>query len=123
MTAKHTPGPWCVWDGPAYVGGGRDLCIGAGDTWLANMDHRDCVRRDEHTDAYTTCGPEDDAAICTIDTEITEEQEANARLIAAAPELLEACRLAFAYFDDEDFSPGYVRKMLSETIAKAEGRS
>lgn len=30
-----TSGPWCIWDGPAYVGGGHDLCIGApNDVWI-----------------------------------------------------------------------------------------
>lgn len=37
---KATKGPWKQWRGPQYVGGGEDICIGAGDTWLANMDHR-----------------------------------------------------------------------------------
>lgn len=85
-----TAGPWYVWDGVEYMGGGRDLCIGAGPTWLANMDHRCCERRPEHMEAYghgsQECAAEPDAAICSVDSEITIEQEANANFIARARE-------------------------------------
>jgi hypothetical protein len=103
--AKHTAGPWQVWSGPSYVGGGADLCIGAGETWLANMDHRNCInserhvcggdfepcKREKNTDICSTvgcrCGD-----VCPEENHISEEQMANARLIASAPELLEALR-------------------------------
>lgn len=85
----HTPGPWSVWEGPLYVGGGADLCIGAGEEWLANMDHRQprCAQILEN-------GHDDEACdICTIDSgHITDEQRANAALIAAAPDMLAALR-------------------------------
>lgn len=129
--SKHTPGPWCIWDGPSYVGGGRDLCIGAGKTWLANMDHRNCENRDCHigTCKNSPCAGEPHTSICTIDTEITEEQEANARLIAAAPELLAACIAASRTMNalgdlgDETYKP--LRKahaIVLAAIAMAEGR-
>jgi hypothetical protein len=35
-----TDGPWDVWEGPEYKGGGADFCIGSGPSWLANMDRR-----------------------------------------------------------------------------------
>jgi len=48
-----------------------------------------------------------------------EEYRANARLIAAAPELLEACK-HFVAGGEARFMPGYV--YAKEAIAKAEGQ-
>ena len=118
----HTPGPWKVWDGPAYVGGGRDLFIGAGKQWLVNMDHR-----------RTTCGldhPLDDwdgdsCDICSVDgPEITAEQEANACLIAAAPDLLEALSTARTLIDDPDLVMDTREALdpIDKAIAKARGQ-
>lgn len=87
-----TSGPWCVWDGPEYVGGGRDLCIGSGgDKWIANMDERNCrtldqskAHGDEH-DAPDVC------PICSLGSDdITKEQRGTADFIAAARTLLPA---------------------------------
>jgi hypothetical protein len=39
------------------------------------------------------------ASVYPMETEAPEENAANARLIAAAPDLLEACRLLTAYHD------------------------
>ena len=112
-----TPGPWEVWDGPEYQGGGRDLCIGAGEKWLFNMEHRNCEARDHHwglcklepstgiADTGQTC-PEclSDEKLkvgppfpdCQHAEIITTEQRANADLIAAArthwPLVLKALR-------------------------------
>lgn len=66
MDAKHTPGPWAVYDGP------RDRA------------------------ELTVCTVERSGQILTVAdcrqlTIPPRQQEANARLIAAAPELLEAC--------------------------------
>lgn len=101
----HTPGPWEVWDGPEYVGGGADLCIGAGEDWLANMDHRNCVNREAHLCGgdIPPCKSEPNTSICStsgcrctdecqVENHITEEQRANAHLIAAAPELYDEAR-------------------------------
>lgn len=90
---KFTPGPWKIWEGPSYVGGGADLCIGAGETWLFNMDHRNCVNRIEHNKP-TKCAVEEDTDIASCEWQdvITMEQRANARLIAAAPELYEGLK-------------------------------
>ena len=81
LCAKATPEPWQVWRGPEYSGGGEDICIGAGEKWLANMDHRQprCpqVLENGHFD--------DQCDICTIDaTPITEEEIGNSNYIAAA---------------------------------------
>lgn len=87
-----TKGPWCVWDGPAYVGGGHDLCIGSGgDKWIANMDERNCrtldqskAHGDEH-DAPDVC------PICSLSADdITKEQRGTADFIAASRTLLPA---------------------------------
>jgi hypothetical protein len=88
----HTPGPWSVWDGPSYVGGGRDLCIGAGEDWLANMAAPECRRPNIGPDGSHCALRHSHVDICVIDPEITAVQEANARLIAAAPELLAEVR-------------------------------
>ncbi len=55
-----------------------------------------------------------------------KEQEANARLIAAAPDLIEACKHALTIvneYDETSFAGTIVlRRMLEASIAKAEGR-
>jgi hypothetical protein len=88
-----TPGPWHVWDGPLYVGGGADLCIGAGDEWLANMDHRyganyaERLDHDPATHAEIFGEGKDGKAgcrICSINEEATIEQQNNANFIAHA---------------------------------------
>lgn len=82
-----TPGPWDLWRGPQYVGGGEDICIGAGKEWLANMDHRRPVCKNTLSPGHR----DDECDICTIDSgEISREQLANARLIASAPDQFEA---------------------------------
>jgi len=82
-----TPGPWGLWRGPQYVGGGEDICIGAGKEWLANMDHR----RPSCQNVLSPGHMDDECDICSIDSgEISREQLANAHLIVAAPELFEA---------------------------------
>ena len=54
----------------------------------------------------------------------TEESQANARLIASAPELLEACKWAYDAlkpFSKEPLEKSGI-KMLEQAIAKAEGK-
>jgi len=81
-----TEGPWNVWDGPSYVGGGADLCIGAGEEWLANMDHRTAGTRCScpSVDILSIVEDEEDA------DNITTEQRGTARFIAASITLLPA---------------------------------
>jgi len=78
-----TKGPWAIWKGPEYEGGGADLCIGAGETWLANMDHRvpRCPQILDNGHLSNECD------ICSIDGGIiTDEQRANAELIKNSPD-------------------------------------
>lgn len=114
-----TPGPWSIWNGPAYTGGGADLCIGAGDLWLANMDrrHPDC-------DGYRADGPlhyENECDICELGSGvITKEQRANAHLIAAAPEMYAALKNALSEFADE--YPEWAIPVI-ESLERARGES
>ena len=48
------------------------------------------------------------------------QNEANARLIAAAPELLEALQLVYANAGE---SPEWIRARIDSAISKAEGRA
>ena len=91
--AAATPGPWKIWNGPEYCGGGADLCIGAGETWLANMDHRYGIDREKRVEHDHEVGigqiVHDDPSncdICSISDEVTREQRANAELISHAPQ-------------------------------------
>lgn len=102
-TAQHTPGPWTYDKGDDYV---RENATGY------------CLARvfedSEHPDPkYTEQLP----------------QEANARLIAAAPELLEALKRAVTEtidaFKDDPIGQEYTSGWLSEAcaaIAKAMGQ-
>ena len=90
MTTKHTPGPW-------HIDGGtnskNDLFI-----WKVG----------EYYGGH---------AIATVHGEIQEDEAANARLIAAAPDLLKACKQALR----ETFKPGTdpLIKQLKAVITKA----
>ena len=94
MTTKHTPGPWFTWEGGVYAG-------------------RPKVKKRGELSGY-------DAKICEMDDMdgTARSRKANARLIAAAPDLLEACRSA--WWNSLDL-PESVREMLSAAIAKATG--
>jgi hypothetical protein len=56
---------------------------------------------------------------------IGEIREATATLMAAAPELLNACESALSFIDDygdpEAYQDGEIRKALKRAIAKAKG--
>jgi len=84
LREKATKGPWKVWDGPDYVGGGRDLCIGSGETWLVNMDHRRCQNQAHHIGCHDDgCKLEGDADVCSVGDSVTAEQKSTAGFIAA----------------------------------------
>ena len=87
---KHTPGPWRLL--PPTNGIDRNWRVtDSGDTFVAH--------------------------VFGFNHAVDEQSKINARLIAAAPELLEACKAAAKQFDEK--SP--VGRILSDAIAKAEG--
>ena len=107
--SKHTPGPWFVDE--AYPTQ-WDICKEHEDDWLVLFQ-------------FTP-------AIENIDNILTDEDKANARLTAAAPELLEALLNALPYVEDviidkhqlACFKPGVVEghvKSIRAAIAKATG--
>ena len=98
--SKHTPGPWFVEDNDRAISSNA-----ATDIALVNMAN---IR-------YGWDGP---------DFLTASHRAANARLIAAAPELLEAlkyCRNKIAYMQahGEWYSPGRAIEMADAAIAKA----
>lgn len=105
---SHTPGPWTI--GPA------DWLISQkyGTGWRLFPIRSTQVQEDGYADGYdvaTVYCDEDDA-----------EQDANVNLIAAAPDLLEACK----YMLENAESQGWSEFMLGSAraaISKAEGRA
>lgn len=92
--SKHTPGPWQLYSGKLRKEYPTQL-----------LEVQDATGR-----VIVQWGAFDSA-----DQPRTEKQ-ANARLIAAAPDLLAACRAAYEHRLDLD-----VDELLREAIAKAEG--
>lgn len=104
---KHTPGPWdCI---EARTSCGRAFRIGSGEMLSAGPGC--CIIYDDYPG------------------NLDNERAANARLIAAAPELLEALTALVAVYDDEfgmvapemDAALAAISKATGLTIAKAEG--
>jgi len=102
MTSKHTPGPWDTDRNNVHTG------------QIATIHH--CLNND-WVEVWSENWPIDEA-----------EQEANARLIAAAPELLEALIKAEQMFRDIGFiaeadrlRPGSLGSEIRAAIAKATG--
>lgn len=94
--AKHTPGPW---------------------EYTPYTDH---IRAD-HSRHWTIAAMVEMQGCADPSRDIVaEEKIANARLIAAAPELLESAKMAVAEAVGDGFDDWYVA--LKEAIAKAEGR-
>lgn len=113
MSAQHTPGPWSYRSQPhddwGTVRAGRYIICQARNP-AVDYDDLDEYRR-TRTDPY----------------------EANARLIAAAPDLLEACEALIAYDEGDDDAPDAGVKMMIDydhaltlaraAIAKARGEA
>lgn len=92
MKTEHTPGPWTI------AGDCDRLSVVQENSDNANA--CDGVRRV----ALVTCGD--------FEFPDYDEHSANARLIAAAPELLEALELITAHYDDLSKSnPGFMGKL------------
>lgn len=80
-------------------------------------------KRNRHDDVHDANGD----LVCNVHGEDLGEQEANARLIAVAPEMLDLLLCALPYVEDalhdEVFKPDVVRnciKQIRAVIAKAE---
>lgn len=104
---KHTPGPWfacCVDEYPHYVFGeeaDKTICA------LCSNDPNDHDHEYERHEGVVTL----------------EERRANARLIAAAPELLEALKLCverLKYYEEYEHGEAIIAD-AEAVIAKAEG--
>lgn len=98
----HTPGPWSVYGCAIY----QNDCWNAGN-------NEGGVRI-----GSTFQGSDEDLN----DECPSEVQYANARLIAAAPELLEACKLALDCIGKGEMPDTLARNTLESAISKAEGR-
>ena len=100
----HTPGPWGVEDP-------MDHCL----TIVANPSDPVC----DWKWVATVDWPDEDNQLLT-----SSEQKANARLIAAAPELLEALQEIHDYvWKVRDPSPSTVMDVASRAIAKSTGEA
>ncbi len=104
MSINHSPGPWS-----------------SGYNTYTNEQAGRIERRFWLADA--------ELRIVPMDTCMGESAEANARLIAAAPDLLEACEKVAAYChniehsEDEYCNERIVAKMVAAAIAKATGQN
>jgi len=106
---KHTPGPWRVCK--------RASCWAIQPiTGAAPGNHNDVVY------VATPYPGDPTAGSVTSQGRTKEECEANARLIAAAPELLEACEAVLAHLPDADKEGSWdcqSAQILRAAIAKA----
>jgi len=106
MTPAHTPGPWEV----RRIEASRP-------TQLVYCQILPAVARKPKALAYAgVYGKRADGSGPDEPGQPEEECEANAKLIAAAPELLEACKQALDWLEDEG-AP--VAEQLRAAIAKA----
>lgn len=112
---KHTPGPWQVVETPDSedqfgVFGTKDVCDSLSDSFYP-MYEPVCKLNavvDHEKNTYT----------------INEKDKANARLIAAAPDLLEACKAVVerATMIGDIHRPSPMVVKCIQAIAKAEGK-
>lgn len=110
---KHTPGPW-EFSSPTMAGNDRVIVEAHGFGSVAAISLNGAPRHQSRLDVTS---PYYQAQLATM--------EANARLIAAAPELLEACRQANDLLndhfgiDDSDDAGNAVHDAIRAAIAKA----
>lgn len=103
--AKHTPGPWSLERVPIQSRGGSNTAYKIGPFTC-------CLYDDwRPREAGTSEG----------------ENAANARLMAAAPDLLAACKMALRDVGDggpsSDYASAYTVSQIKAAIARAEGRA
>jgi len=94
---KHTPGPWHIYANDAYLAGKTPINLVSVYAGEMPREHIVCNSYD----------PDD------------------AKLIAAAPELLEACKDLLAWVDQHECDGAFLRSQNAarQAIAKAEGRA
>lgn len=97
MSAAHTPGPWVLTEGDRF----ESSCV---ITTHSRLDESLTSIAEIATDWVGRLGP---------------EQQANARLIAAAPDLLEALQLFVAHHDPSCAVWRHVDGVARAAIAKA----
>lgn len=125
---QHTPGPWKFF---------KDTRFGPWNTaenkqgnphyyqWWIESDSRKCMALLEVP--YLNTDPKwrkDHPQVIAEHAKTLKEVEANAALIAAAPELLEACNLFLAYHDNQTpdaVTLEHVEMSIRAAIAKAGG--
>ncbi len=101
---QHTPGPWSA--------RGRGGMSDGGSTMMHSHFRGDIVHNRRTIISSSS--------LLGIQGDTPSEAEANARLIAAAPELLEACRDAVRVAYEAEMGADWVAQMR-KAIAKAEG--
>lgn len=116
QTTQYTPGPWRVAEDGARVVVGNGVILHPYEPRLATQDD------EEDFD----CG--DDYQICVCEGSYfdrpPDECAANARLIAAAPELLQTCIDMDGWLENCGYGKDHPwRHSLARAIAKAEGRA
>lgn len=108
--SKHTPGPWAISEG-AY---GMQTAV----SWL--YDDRDRCDSGEYSGEKCWIDTDKDGAPYFMGPD--PHAEANARLIAAAPDLLEAVEYIVNWSDDKGkWNPETARDLCRAAIAKATG--
>ena len=126
METKHTPGPWTIERPKAFgdkAGCDRTLSVYAHGTQPYTPSPDDISEKAGMQIARMTCYvlASSDKEQCRqhAATYSAKNIEANARLIAAAPDLLQACIHAakFTAFDPANFA--HITKELQAAIAKA----
>lgn len=94
MTTKHTPGPWTI----------DSLCADDGESQEITVCH-------QHEDAI---------AVIALEQNFDAECEANAKLIAAAPDMAEELGAVLDWFDnDPDSENIIIRDRITAVLAKA----
>ena len=111
--SKHTPGPW-VWDKPLMHADTNR----ATQAMIRLFDDNTCGRVLMPSVGVSYLVGDDERTNGVLRAYI-EVEPADARLIAAAPDLLEACEEALCCFD----SPGPVADELAAAISKAKGET
>lgn len=111
MAAKHTPGPWILGSG---AGTSANLFTIHGD-----------ARGKERIIAYTKPSIKVDKSSHVVPVDPTEEDWANGKLMAAAPDLLEAAQWVLALIEGGEEMPkptDPAAQLLAYAVAKAEGK-